>query len=216
MFFKTGRKNSHNFVYPNGIDKKRYIAFKYRDILKGKVLDVGCRDKNLKKYLDKNVEYTGIDIAGRPDRFIDLEKEKIPYSDNTFDCVVCTDVLEHLENLHEVFDELVRVTNKYVIISLPNCCATNFKKIISGRGGFKYYGLPIEKVKDRHRWFFNYEDAEKFIVERVKKNNAKVIEIFPIYRKKFFRNFILKILFGKRYKNIVYLFLWALIKKNEK
>ena len=26
----------------------------------------------------------------------------------------------------------------------------------------KYYGLPLEKPKDRHRWFFSYDEAIEF------------------------------------------------------
>ena len=30
------------------------------------------------------------------------------------DCVVCTDVLEHVNNLHEVFEELIRITKDVI------------------------------------------------------------------------------------------------------
>lgn len=201
------------FVYTNREERAKYAALKYQNFLKGKILDVGCWNKDLKKYLTKDVEYIGIDIAGNPDVFVDLEKGKIPFPDNSFNCVICTDVLEHLNNIHQIFDELIRVSNRYLIISLPNCYSLNFKQIITGKGGLKCYGLPVEKPKDRHKWFFNYEEAEEFVTERAKKNNAKVIEISPIRKKKFLRNLILKILFGERYKNITYLFLWTVIQK---
>lgn len=201
-----------NFVYKNREERAEYTALKYEKFLKDRVLDVGCWNKYLKKYLKKDVEYIGIDIAGNPDVFVDLEKQKIPFPDNSFNCVVCTDVLEHLDNIHEIFDELLRVTKKYVIISLPNCYSANIKDIIRGRSGLKFYGLPLEKPETRHKWFFNYQEAEEFIMKRAEKNHAKAIEISTIEIKSF-RNFILKILLGKKYKNIVYPYLWALIEK---
>lgn len=203
-------------IYNNRNEKAKYIAFRYKDFLKEKILDVGCGDGYLKKYLDKNTKYTGIDIVGNPDIFVNLEKEKIPYPDNFFDCVVCADVLEHLDNIHQVFDELIRVSKKYVIVSLPNCYPKPFKKIMTGKGELKFYGLPIEKPADRHKWFFSYKDAEKFILGRAKRNHIDNVEISPVFRKRFFRNIVLKILLGKKYENIVYLYLWALIKKHGK
>jgi len=202
-------------IYSSREERANFIALEYKDFLKGKILDVGCGDKYLRKYLPKEVEYIGIDIAEvSPDVFIDLEKEKIPFTNDYFDCVVCTDVLEHLDNIHEIFNELIRVSKKYIIISMPNCYAANFKEIITGKGGTKYYGLPLEKPQDRHKWFFNYEEAKNFIINKTKQNNAKIINIYPLIRKKPLRNFILKLIYGKRYKNIVGLCLWALIKKN--
>jgi len=173
-----------------------YVGIKYKDLLKGKVLDVGCRDKNLKQYLNEGAEYLGLDFTGNPDIKVNLAKGKIPFPDNSFDCVVCLDVLEHLENLHKTFDELIRVSKKYVILSLPNCYSSNFFKIITVKGKTKYYGLPLEDPIDRHRWFFNYTEAERFIIERAKKNNISDIKIHPFIRNKPLRNFILKRIHG--------------------
>lgn len=192
-----------------------YIVPRYKDFLKGKILDLGCRNKDLKRFLDKDAEYIGIDIVGEPDFIVDLDKEKIPFPDNSFDCVVCLDVLEHLENIHLVFDEIIRVTRKYAIISLPNCYASNFFKIITGKGRTKYYGLPLNPTKDRHRWFFNYQEAKDFIFKRAEKNGAKVIDCRPFIRNKPIRNFILKIIYTKNYENIAALCCFALIKKND-
>ena len=60
---------------------------------------MGCYSKDLKKYLDKDTEYVGIDIGSNPEIFIDLEKKKIPFPDNSFNCIVATDVLEHPDNI---------------------------------------------------------------------------------------------------------------------
>lgn len=203
-------------IYKNREERAKYLVLKYQNFLRGKVLDVGCGNKDLKKYLSRDIEYVGIDVTGNPDVFVDLEKRKIPFPDDSFSCVVCTDVLEHLDNIHEVFDELLRVSNRYVIISLPNCHSASLKNIIRGRDGLKFYGLPIEKPKDRHKWFFNYQEAEDFVIKRAQKNDAKIIEISVIKRRKVVRDFVLKLLLGKRYKNIVYLVLWVLIEKYEK
>lgn len=41
----------------------------------------------------------------------------------------------------------------------------------------KFYGLPVEKPVDRHKWFFSSEEAERFIRYRARKNNMEIIQI---------------------------------------
>ena len=45
---------------------------------------------------------------------------QLPYRDNEFDIVICTEVLEHLENPKAALKEIVRVTNNYCLLSVPN------------------------------------------------------------------------------------------------
>ena len=44
----------------------------------------------------------------------------LPYKDNSFGLVVCTEVLEHLEDPAKALREMLRVSQKYLIISVPN------------------------------------------------------------------------------------------------
>jgi len=202
-------------IYTSRKERARWIAEKYESFLKGHVLDVGCFNCFLKEYLPDNVEYTGIDIAGNPDRFVDLDKEGVPFDDNSFDCVVCSDVLEHIENIHSVFDDLIRVSRRYVLISLPNNWSTSKWNILKGGGELKFYGLPLERPMDRHRWFFNYEQAVRFIEFRTKKNGATVIEtqslldiwessMKTLLKKALFRN-------ERRRNNLFSLTVWSII-----
>ena len=142
----------------NRISRNNYIANQFSDLLKTSVLNIGGGGKkHLQSFLPASTYYTELDIAGTPDVNINLEKEcPIPIADNAFETVVCTGMLEHLDNFHEVFDELLRVISKWVIISLPNCLceihsfwkpngAYPGKKSGITRGRFlKFYGLPAE------------------------------------------------------------------------
>lgn len=106
------------------------------------------------------------------------------FKDKNFHVTISIDVLEHLDNIHEIFDELCRVSQKYVIISLPNVMAQFKVSMITGKNDLKFYGLPVDKPSDRHKWFFNYEQAFNFIKKQAIKNNFKLKEFFiPNYLK---------------------------------
>lgn len=45
---------------------------------------------------------------------------KLPYKDNSFDLVVCMEVLEHLKDPKKALFEIMRVSKKYAILSVPN------------------------------------------------------------------------------------------------
>ena len=144
-------------------DRARYTASRFGHLLRGRVLDVGCWKREVFKHKPDIEEYIGIDIAGDPTIQIDLEKtERLPFDDASFDCIICTEVLEHLDAAHRVFDEMVRVSRGAMIISLPNCWRTMRSRIIKGRGTPRFYGLPVEKPEDRHKWFFNVADVVAF------------------------------------------------------
>lgn len=174
-------KFNTQITYYDRESKALYVWEKYRDILKGRVLDVGSDKCYLKSYVDENTHYLGIGLGDEVDINVDLEEEKIPFEDDSFDSVLCLDVLEHLENIHEIFDELCRVSKEHVIITLPNPYA-DFLNYLKYRNYYenqhlKFYGLPLEKPEDRHKWFFSTEEAEMFVRYRANKNNMEVIQI---------------------------------------
>ncbi len=126
-----------------------------------KVLDVGSRSNLLTRELGR--ECSLVDKHNDELPPFDWEKERIPYEDESYDTVVCLDTLEHIDDLHEGFYDLLRVSKKYVIISLPNNWKKEFNEMIKGHGRWASYGIPPEKPHDRHKWHFNTEDADNFI-----------------------------------------------------
>ena len=170
-----------DFIYTDRETKARYVYLKFGHVLRGSILDVGADKCHLKHYLGKDVSYMGIGFGGSLDMKVDLEKEKIPFDDESFDCVLCTDVLEHLDNIHAVFDELCRVSRKWVIVSLPSPWRTFYSMLKNGYyaegRAMKFDGLPIEPPEDRHKWFFSSEEAERFVAYRAAKNNMRVIQM---------------------------------------
>ena len=97
------------------------------------ILDAGCgegftMDKLLKSGVGKKIE--GIEYSkdaisfGRklfPKlTFREGSVYELPYKNNSFDLVICTEVLEHLEEPAKALTEMLRVSKKYLIISVPN------------------------------------------------------------------------------------------------
>ncbi len=188
--------------YVDRQSKAVYAYDKYQSILSGKILDVGSDNCYLRDLIDKDGEYIGIGIGGNPDIEVDLEKQTIPFDDSSFDCVLCLDVLEHVDNIHVTFDELCRVSRRYVIISLPNSYRDFVGMLFGSKKdkvlNFKYYGLPVERPDDRHKWFFSNSDASEFVRRRAAMNRMKILQVDNegAGKAKSFNSFIKRLVLG--------------------
>jgi hypothetical protein len=164
--------------YSDRAGKAAYIADKYAPVLGGSVLDVGCDEAPLRALVGRPGDYVGVDICANADLRLDLDREDLPFADRSFDTVVCTDVLEHLERCHAVFDELCRVARGHVLASLPNPLRVLLDSLATGGSGkIKYYGLPLDRPPDRHRWFFGHEEAVAFLTGRAQRNGFVVEQL---------------------------------------
>lgn len=142
------------------------------------ILDVGCRGKELKSHLENMAEYQGIDLVEAPEVLAHDLEQPIPFQDRSFDVVTALDVVEHLENPHQLMEELVRVAARAVIVSLPNMYHWSYRlKFLRGHVLGGKYVFSSTPLKDRHRWLPSYLSA----VEFVKANIANhPVEIFPL------------------------------------
>ena len=85
-------------------------------VLSGSLLDVGCGEMPFRALLPANVSYTGMDIPTAesfgmrksPD-IVDFDGRIIPFPDGAFDNVLCTEVLEHVEDPAGLIAEMLRV-----------------------------------------------------------------------------------------------------------
>ena len=163
-------------------DRPRYFSTRFGAALEGKLLDVGCDAAVLREFVGPE-RYTGIDISDAADIRLNLmEADRLPFDDASFDAVTCTDVLEHLENLHVIADELVRVAKRHVVISLPNNWNSARRQLQRGKGQIAHYGLPLDKPVDRHRWFFSLLEARDFLVGLATRHGLKVEELVVLER----------------------------------
>lgn len=157
-------------------ERPRFLAQRFPVLLAGSLLDVGC-DRAVLRSLARG-PYVGIDFSPEADLRQDLMKEpRLPFPEGHFDAVVCSDVLEHLENLHAIFDELVRVTRGHLLVTLPNNWNSARLRLARGRGAIAHYGLPLEPPPDRHRWFFGFSEAEEFFRGQARRTGLELVEL---------------------------------------
>ncbi len=97
-----------------------------------KVLDVGCSDGYIYRKISKKYKIFGVDIAenfvreanrnGLIAKVCDLENEKIPFGDESFDIVITGETIEHIVNTDFFLSEINRVFKKNgrLVLSYPN------------------------------------------------------------------------------------------------
>src|SRR5687768_5928585 len=125
------------------------------------ILDIGCRDSSLANLLPA-AEYAGADLRPGPRvKYVgDVTRMQM---DQTFDAVVALDILEHLENPSEMFDRLVPLADRWLLISLPNSydLKSRLKFAVKGQLGGKYV-FSEAHPQDRHRWLMNRDEINAF------------------------------------------------------
>ncbi len=96
------------------------------------VLEVGCGEGHLAGYVGRLKEFDieAVDISAeilkiaaesyKEIRFRQVSAYHLPYRDNSFDLVLASEVLEHLDNPVRALEEGWRVTRKYCVFSVPN------------------------------------------------------------------------------------------------
>jgi len=75
-----------------------------------RVLDVGCGDKPYYPFFSTAASYIGLDVQQNPNADLHGAAEAIPAEDDSFDLVICTQVLEHADDPAQAVREMHRVT----------------------------------------------------------------------------------------------------------
>lgn len=141
------------------------------------ILDVGSGEGfTLRKLEEKGIgeKLEGVDYS---DDAIELAKKvyptltikkgdiyNLPYKDDSFDVLLCTEVLEHLKDPEKAIKELRRVSKKHIIFSVPNEPFFIIANLLRG----KYLRRLGNHPEHINHW--NYRGFEKFL----KKNGLQI------------------------------------------
>ena len=138
-----------------------------------KALDAGCREGKQTRALErKGYKVTSIDISKEYEkcRIVDLNK-KLPFKDNSFDLIWCSEVIEHLKSPEFTVNEFRRVLRKggKMVLTTPNSYCWIFK--------FLYlFGLtPKQLQREDHTYFFNEKQIRRLFPK------ARVYGFFPYF-----------------------------------
>lgn len=195
--------SSNLFLNPYFSREQRNCSF--AEVIKAlpvhKIVNIGSGgERYLSTQLLSSHQLIDLDVCGDADVIQDLNLcPDLPFASNEFTLSLCLDVLEHIETFHSVFDELVRISSRYILISLPNSAQEYYRlynlfgSTSSSLDPFqsgvtsKYYGLPLVPPQDRHRWFLTSLDIIRFCIHKEDQYNLnlKFLEIKstnPIHR----------------------------------
>jgi len=124
-----------------------------------RVLDAGCGEGFvLSEFKNRDIgnELEGIDCS---EQALDIGRKlfphlilkhgniyHLPYEDNTFDLVLCNEVLEHLAEPEKALNEVVRVSRQYCLFSVPNEPLFMISNLLMGKN-ISRLGNDIEHVQ---------------------------------------------------------------------
>lgn len=164
----------------------RQKAAKY---FSGKLIDIGC-GKGIKRgligeYID---DYVGLDHESCPHGTdaVDLvgTAQNIPADDNSFDCALCTAVLEHLRYPQEALEEAFRVLKPggYALVTAPLYWHLHeephdyFRYTRYGLEHlFESVGFPIAQLISRSGFWVTFGTESSYYLCRFKKGILKPV-----------------------------------------
>lgn len=137
------------------------------------ILDAGCGEGFTLARLKNNrigerlegIEYSleAISLGKKMYPSISIKQGDIyalPYNDNSFDLVICSEVLEHLEHPEKALTEVIRVSKKYCLLSVPNEPFFMISNFLRGKN-LSRWGNDIEHINHWSKTSF-----EKFVKEK--------------------------------------------------
>ncbi|KKP89279.1 MAG: Two-component response regulator [Parcubacteria group bacterium GW2011_GWA2_36_10] len=136
-------------------------------------LDVGCREGHQSKWLEhKGYQVTSIDQEKVYEQcqIVDIN-DGLPFVDNSFDLIWCSEVIEHLINPVKTIEEFERVLKPggKMILTTPNSYFILMNIL-------HLFGLSPQKLQNiDHKQFFHFKDIKILFPE------AKIYGFFPYF-----------------------------------
>lgn len=194
----------------NEVTREKWVSDKLSSIPKGKrLLDAGAGTQQYRKYCQHliyvsqdNCKYdgTGNSLGLQTEVFdyqkIDIESDiiSIPEPDQSFDYVLCTEVLEHIPNPELAIREFSRLLKPggELILTAPFCSLTHFAPAHYQTGFSKYffeYTLPkhqmeiLEILPNGNYFQFLAQEIRRLrhIAEKYSNKKINLIELFFLW-----------------------------------
>jgi ubiquinone/menaquinone biosynthesis C-methylase UbiE len=112
-----------NFLSPTYISgaDDRLLRRLLASAMRGRVLDVGCGRGELKRFLPAGTSYVGMETEADSGADVVGDAHQLPFADASFDSVMCTSVLEHVQDERRAVKEMYRVLKPggRVLITIP-------------------------------------------------------------------------------------------------
>lgn len=149
--------------------ESRFSKIYYRSILKYvllpkiwrrycKVLDVGsgrgflaekmCSKTEL--YVECDVSITALELNGNRGTRINCDAESLPLRDDTFDVVVCAEVIEHLVDPQSCVREMSRVLSQggVLVVTVPNYSNLHVIPFLLAKAGISFFRkvMVLQKI----------------------------------------------------------------------
>jgi len=159
---------------------KQVLLTQVKELHPHAILDVGAGEGFTLEMFRKNnvgeklegIEYMddALKLAKKLHPKVKIKKGNIyelPYSANSFDLVICNEVLEHLDDPQKALSELKRVAKKYLILSVPNEPLFTIQRILRGKNVWKLGSHP------EHIQHWSSGAFEKFIAKNLTVKDVK-------------------------------------------
>jgi len=189
-------------------DKERWTSYWYQinSVIKTNsknILEIGVGNKTVSTYLkNRNIKITTVDInpSLKPNYVLDVTKLTQKLKQNSFDCVLCAEVLEHIpfKYFEKALEQIKQITSEHAIISLPYS-ALKMKisfKISLFKEKIFYINFPFplfHKYDGHHYWEVGKKGYNFKKIIKIIKRKFKIEKYFLVPEHQDHMFFILKL-----------------------
>jgi ubiquinone/menaquinone biosynthesis C-methylase UbiE len=167
------------------------------------ILEIGIGNGFVSRYLrQRGFNVVTLDIDKRLNPDVAGSALNIPFSDETFEVVTCYELLEHLPygNFEKAISEVFRVSNSYVLLSLPDANRVyriyiqipklgEFKKLVE----IPRLRKPIHHFDGQHCWEIGKAGYSlNTIINAINKVGFNIEKTYRVFEMPYHRFFILK------------------------